>query len=177
MLQNDQFRIWLNAPLPVPGTTISSCYPDEFISNFLLQTGGASQAPISPLVCPNGYTTQGPFTSNYIACCPRSVSFLYTPTLADIVQWLGWICSRIRRTFRPSSFRRNLLHEHLQRTNPTHLLRSIRAQSVLNIHRNWHIRPSFRISLRGLCARRCSAGQHHKIQILSSNTHTNVEQR
>jgi hypothetical protein len=71
MLENDDFRIWLNAPLPVPGTTVSSCYPDEFISSFLLQTAGISQAPFNPLVCPDGYTTQGPFTSNYIACCPR----------------------------------------------------------------------------------------------------------
>jgi hypothetical protein len=71
MLQNDGFRIWLNAPLPVPGTTIMSCYPSQFASSFLLQTGGVSQAAFSPLVCPQGYTTQGPFTSNYIACCPR----------------------------------------------------------------------------------------------------------
>ncbi|KAF8851781.1 hypothetical protein BDZ45DRAFT_750278 [Acephala macrosclerotiorum] len=70
MLQDDQFRIWLNHPLPVPGTTITSCYPDEFASSFLLQTGGVSQAAFSPLVCPDGYTTQGPYTSNYIACCP-----------------------------------------------------------------------------------------------------------
>ncbi|CZR66350.1 uncharacterized protein PAC_16251 [Phialocephala subalpina] len=70
MLQDDQFRIWLNHPLPVPGTTITSCYPDEFASSFLLQTGGVSQAAFSPLVCPAGYTTQGPYTSNYIACCP-----------------------------------------------------------------------------------------------------------
>jgi hypothetical protein len=71
MLENDEFRIWLNAPIPVPGTTIISCYPSEFISSFLLQTSGVSQAAFSPLVCPAGYTTQGPFTSNYIACCPR----------------------------------------------------------------------------------------------------------
>jgi hypothetical protein len=76
MLENDGFRIWLNAPLPAPGTTISSCYPEQFISSFLLQTGGVSQAPFSALVCPDGYTTQGIFTSNYIACCPRFVDLL-----------------------------------------------------------------------------------------------------
>jgi len=70
MLENDVFRIWLNAPLPVPGTTISSCYPDQFMSSFLLQAGGVTQAPFEPLVCPEGYSTIGPFTSNYIACCP-----------------------------------------------------------------------------------------------------------
>jgi len=73
MLENDGFRIWLNAPLPVPGTTISSCYPNQFMSSFLLQTGGISQAPFQPLVCPDGYKTQGPYTSNYIACCPMFV--------------------------------------------------------------------------------------------------------
>jgi len=71
MLKNDGFRIWLNHPLPVPGTTISSCYAPEFASSFLLERGGVSQAAMSPMVCPAGYTTQGPFTSNYIACCPR----------------------------------------------------------------------------------------------------------
>lgn len=71
MLEDDGFKIWLNAPLPVPGTTIASCYPLEFISSFLLQTSGISQAAFSPLVCPAGYTTQGTFTSSYIACCPR----------------------------------------------------------------------------------------------------------
>jgi hypothetical protein len=75
MLQDDGFRIWLNAPLPVPGTTFSSCYPSQFMSSFLLQKGGISQAPFSGLVCPDGYTTQGPFTSNYIACCPRYISW------------------------------------------------------------------------------------------------------
>ena len=71
MLENDQYRVWLNAILPVPGTTVTACYPSQYISSFLLQTGGISQAAMSPLVCPAGYTTQGPFTSNYIACCPR----------------------------------------------------------------------------------------------------------
>ncbi|KAH6707941.1 hypothetical protein BKA61DRAFT_697765 [Leptodontidium sp. MPI-SDFR-AT-0119] len=70
MLKNDGFRIWLNHPLPVPGTTITSCYAPEFASSFLLERGGVSQAAMSPVVCPAGYTTQGPFTSNYIACCP-----------------------------------------------------------------------------------------------------------
>lgn len=71
MLEDDAYRVWLNAILPVPGTTVTSCYPSQYISSFLLQTGGISQAAMSPLVCPTGYTTQGPFTSNYIACCPR----------------------------------------------------------------------------------------------------------
>jgi len=123
MLENDGFRIWLNAPLPVPGTTISSCYPDQFISSFLLQTGGLSQAPFSPLVCPAGYTTQGPFTSNYIACCPRFVlPCSISLWQANNLQWLGWLCCRTGCSFRSSSFRRNLLHEYIQRTDSNHLL-------------------------------------------------------
>ena len=73
MLENRQYEIWLNEPIPVPGTTITSCYPSQFISSFLLQAGGVTQAAFSPLVCPSGYTIQGPYTSNYIACCPRRV--------------------------------------------------------------------------------------------------------
>jgi hypothetical protein len=88
MLENDGFRIWLNAPLPVPGITVSSCYPDQFISSFLLQAGGISQAPFSALVCPDGYTTQGQFTSNYIACCPRFV--LSFPIFGWSNQNSGW---------------------------------------------------------------------------------------
>lgn len=71
MLQNKAYEIWLNDPEPVPGTTVTSCYPSQFMSSYLLEKGGQSQAAFSPLVCPEGYTTQGPFTSNYIACCPR----------------------------------------------------------------------------------------------------------
>jgi hypothetical protein len=98
MLERDQFRIWLNHPLPVPLTTISSCYPTQFMSSFLLQTSGVSQVAFSPLVCPVGYTTQGIYTSNYIACCPRFVvhdrhcaMFL---SLTSDYQRL-WLCSSV----------------------------------------------------------------------------------
>src|ERR1700722_9554051 len=73
ILENKKYEIWLNEPVPVPGTTITSCYPSQFISSYLLEKGGVTQAAFSPLVCPAGYTTQGPYTSNYIACCPRCV--------------------------------------------------------------------------------------------------------
>lgn len=71
MLENDQYRVWLSPILPVPGATVSSCYPSQYVSSFLLRIGGTSQAAMSLLVCPAGYITQGPFTSDYIACCPR----------------------------------------------------------------------------------------------------------
>jgi hypothetical protein len=71
MLQNKAYQIWLNDPEPVPGTIISSCYASQFMSSYLLEQGGVSQAAFNPLICPQGYTAQGPYTSNYIACCPR----------------------------------------------------------------------------------------------------------
>lgn len=39
LLKKDGFRIWFNHPLPVPGTTITSCYAPEFASSFLLEKG------------------------------------------------------------------------------------------------------------------------------------------
>jgi hypothetical protein len=71
MLENQYYQIWFNAPVPVPGTTFSACYATQWMSSYLLEMEGISQGPFSPLVCPNGYTTLGPYTSNYIACCPR----------------------------------------------------------------------------------------------------------
>jgi hypothetical protein len=83
ILENKKYEIWLNEPVPVPGTTITSCYPSQFISSYLLEKGGITQAAFSPLVCPSGYATQGPFTSNYIACCPRSVPLLQFQPKSD----------------------------------------------------------------------------------------------
>ncbi|CZS93015.1 uncharacterized protein RAG0_03496 [Rhynchosporium agropyri] len=75
MLANRAYQIWMNAPVPVPGTTITDCYPTEVMSSFLLSAGSVTQPAFAQLVCPQHYTTIGPFTSNYIACCPSSYSF------------------------------------------------------------------------------------------------------
>lgn len=72
MLQNKAFEIWNNEPFPVPGTTFSDCYPSQFISSLISSAGGITLQAFSPLECPKNYSTVG-FTSNYIACCPRSV--------------------------------------------------------------------------------------------------------
>lgn len=76
MLQGDAYRIWLNAPIPVPGVTISSCYPPQFMSSFLSQRAGSPQSAFRALVCPSGYATQAKYANNYIACCPRYISLL-----------------------------------------------------------------------------------------------------
>jgi allophanate hydrolase subunit 2 len=73
MLANREFEIWMNMPVPVPGTTITDCYPDQFMQSFLSAAGGITQPAFDPLVCPQSYSTVGPYTSNYIACCPRYV--------------------------------------------------------------------------------------------------------
>jgi hypothetical protein len=73
MLANREFEIWMNMPVPVPGTTITDCYPDQFIQSFLSAQGGITQPAFNPLVCPQSYSAVGPYTSNYIACCPRYV--------------------------------------------------------------------------------------------------------
>lgn len=123
MLKNDGFRIWLNHPLPVPGTTITSCYAPEFASSFLLERGGVSQAAMSPVVCPAGYTTQGPFTSNYIACCPRYRAFSYPVVIcADHLQWLGWTRTSCQSAFRSTCIRWNLLQQHIRLDDPDHLI-------------------------------------------------------
>lgn len=76
MLENQAYEIWLNYPLPVPHTTVSDCYPSQFMESFLASAAGTTQAAFSPLVCPAGYTTVStswPAATNYIACCPTFV--------------------------------------------------------------------------------------------------------
>ncbi|KAH7310009.1 hypothetical protein BKA65DRAFT_442142 [Rhexocercosporidium sp. MPI-PUGE-AT-0058] len=75
MLANRAFQIWMNAPVPVPGTTFTDCYPSQFMTSFLLSAGSVTQPAFAPLVCPQHYSAVGPYTSNYIACCPSAYSF------------------------------------------------------------------------------------------------------
>ncbi|KAL2067671.1 hypothetical protein VTL71DRAFT_15767 [Oculimacula yallundae] len=75
MLANRAYQIWMNAPVPVPGSTFTDCYPSQFMSSYLLSAGGVTQPAFAQLVCPQHYSPVGPYTSNYIACCPSSYSF------------------------------------------------------------------------------------------------------
>lgn len=71
MLENREWEIWMNVVVPVPGTTMSDCYPTQYVESILQSAGGVTQAAFKGLVCPQSYSSVGPFTSNYIACCPR----------------------------------------------------------------------------------------------------------
>ncbi|KAK0101162.1 hypothetical protein ONS95_012858 [Cadophora gregata] len=74
MLANRAFQIWMNAPVPVPGTTFTDCYPSQYITSLLLSAGSVTQPAFAPLICPQHYSAVGPYTSNYIACCPSAYS-------------------------------------------------------------------------------------------------------
>jgi len=65
-------ELWLNAPAPVPSSTIGSCYPKEFIDNIVRDDQGrVFISTFDPLVCPENYTIAFSASSGYIACCPR----------------------------------------------------------------------------------------------------------
>lgn len=74
MMERLQYQVWLNYPVPVPGTTLTDCYPSEYASSYLSsQTLTAPPPAISPLLCPVGYGTEMSIAisnSEYIACCP-----------------------------------------------------------------------------------------------------------
>lgn len=64
-------QIWLNEPEPVPGTSVTECYPPAFIDSYSSVNGSASSiAPlVSPLVCPEDWVTASTYSSGYVACC------------------------------------------------------------------------------------------------------------
>jgi len=74
MMENQEYRIWMNEILPVPGTTFTECYPSQFMTSYLLQQGGITQPAFEYLKCPISWSAVGPYTSNYIACCPKYVA-------------------------------------------------------------------------------------------------------
>lgn len=61
----------MNEILPVPGTTFTECYPSQFMTSYLLQEGGITQPAFKYLECPQSWYAVGPYTANYIACCPN----------------------------------------------------------------------------------------------------------
>jgi hypothetical protein len=74
LMEYYQYQIWLNYPVPVPGTTSTACYPSQFISSYFSAQDITTPLPApTPLVCPVGYGTILSTTvssSDYIACCP-----------------------------------------------------------------------------------------------------------
>lgn len=73
MLTAKSYQIWINEPLPLPGTLLGDCYPSEFVNGYTSVVGSSSSvAPMmSPLVCPSGWNTQSQdsWSTGYIACC------------------------------------------------------------------------------------------------------------
>ncbi|KAI0532484.1 hypothetical protein GGR58DRAFT_177429 [Xylaria digitata] len=81
MLSPPGYFIWLNEPVPVPGTTISNCYPPEFLEYYTTYhvnptTVGSLVPLMSPLVCPFGWQVVYN-KDDYQACCP--VGYGLTP--------------------------------------------------------------------------------------------------
>lgn len=75
MMEDMQFSIFLNEPLPVPNTTITSCYPSQFGNSWLLSAAGTTLPAFSPLVCPQDYTTALNGTGGCEALSPAIMMF------------------------------------------------------------------------------------------------------
>lgn len=87
MLSSPGYFIWLNEPVPVPGTTISDCYPPEFIKYYTTYQVNPmtirSLVPLmSPLVCPFGWQVISK-RGDYQACCPSDYDFTPPQTTLD----------------------------------------------------------------------------------------------
>ena len=75
LMEYYQYEIWLNYPVPVPGTTSTQCYPSQYVSSYFSAQYITTPLPApTPLVCPVGYgtilSTTIDSSSEYIACCP-----------------------------------------------------------------------------------------------------------
>ncbi|KAI1261572.1 hypothetical protein F5Y18DRAFT_202040 [Xylariaceae sp. FL1019] len=87
MLSSPGFFIWLNEPIPVPGTTIPGCYPTEFMQYYttyrLDATFVGSRVPMmSPLICPLGWQVASQ-SADYQACCPAGYELTPPETTLD----------------------------------------------------------------------------------------------
>jgi hypothetical protein len=80
MLPPPGYFIWANEPVPVANTTVTNCYPSEFLQSYTSIASGVDQSSIvpvmSPLVCPQNFCTQFVADANYVACCPLYVDLL-----------------------------------------------------------------------------------------------------
>ncbi|KAI0388409.1 hypothetical protein F5Y17DRAFT_470454 [Xylariaceae sp. FL0594] len=87
-LSSPGYFIWLNEPVPVPGTTVSDCYPSEFLQYYSTYhpdaTKVGSRVPMmSPLVCPFAWQVVYE-QDDYQACCPSEYKLaLPTTSLLD----------------------------------------------------------------------------------------------
>ncbi|TDZ16536.1 hypothetical protein Cob_v010486 [Colletotrichum orbiculare MAFF 240422] len=86
MLVGAQEKIWINEPVPLPNSTLSSCYPTEWLDGYSsVVSKSSSMAPVmSPLVCPSGWNTESStWSSGYIACCASDFTFAAPTTIID----------------------------------------------------------------------------------------------
>lgn len=78
------YKVWLNEPVPASGTTMSDCFPGQWLQGYASASPSSSIAPLmSPLVCPSGWTTAFRTSTSYIACCPSSYALHYPDTTVD----------------------------------------------------------------------------------------------
>lgn len=92
MLANLSWDIYLNQPVPVPGSTVTDCYPTQFANSWLLSAAGTSLPAFSPLVCPQNYQTVLNGTDDYIACCPSGYLLANPSTVIPSRSAFGGTC-------------------------------------------------------------------------------------
>ncbi|KAI1744446.1 hypothetical protein F4680DRAFT_404779 [Xylaria scruposa] len=81
MLSSPGYFVWLNEPVPVPETTMSACYPPEFLSYYTPYhvnsiTVGSMVPLMSPLVHPFGWKVVAS-SGDYQGLCPSG--YMFTP--------------------------------------------------------------------------------------------------
>lgn len=80
-LKNDRKQ----EPMPVSSSTVTECYPSEWIGAYQTANTSSIVPAMSPLVCPLSWETVMTAPGNYIACCPPYVSYPHIFTEASIL--------------------------------------------------------------------------------------------
>ncbi|KAF2833591.1 hypothetical protein CC86DRAFT_11882 [Ophiobolus disseminans] len=88
MLPPPGYFIWANEPVPFQNTTVTNCYPSEFLKGYTSVASGLDQSSVvpvmSPLVCPSNFCVQFVGDDNYMACCPSG--YLFAPPKTPLVR-------------------------------------------------------------------------------------------
>lgn len=85
-LKNDRKQ----EPMPVSSSTVTECYPSEWIGAYQTANTSSIVPAMSPLVCPLSWETVMTAPGNYIACCPPYVS--YPPSIWTYLRYssISW---------------------------------------------------------------------------------------
>lgn len=63
-------QIWKNAIIPVPSSTVTSCFPTQFADSVIASAvSNTTLPPFAKLVCPNKWESTY-WNSTYLICCP-----------------------------------------------------------------------------------------------------------